>query len=298
MPEDIDNTPPPENLHKLLMSAMSDLDAYEAPKRVHRIVTRRRVVDLSETIVESWAPMVGLIEEVLSPAQAELRKAELERLDRRAWIFYAADIAAEGPNANLSVAQAAQLAAVVLEHDHYLMSWAWPMLGKKDPGHAATLRDISRGSGRWDDADDVQRLVSLFKDNSDQIPENPFITEAYLDKAALDAAKQLDYLRSRKQNKARKRANAAFAMWFLDYDELMHLGRYLTRREADSLLRFPGVREVLTGGGGGEPEPEPAEGEDEDEDEGEGSLKGEGEGSLQGEGEGSLQGEGPNQDGA
>ena len=250
MSDEIDVTPPPENLHKLLTDAIPQLDKYKPPRQVHRVVSRRRVVDLTETMLQSWAPMLGMIDEMLSAPQAQLRKAEHERLDRLAWTFYAADMAAEGPNANLSQAQAAKLAAEVLKHDHYLLEWAWPMLGK-DPAHAETLRDISRGSGRWDDADDVQRLVALFVDNWDQIPANPFVTKAYLDQAAADATKQLDYLRSQKKNKARKRANAAYTMWFLDYDELMQLGRYLTRREPDSVVRFPGVREALTGGGGG-----------------------------------------------
>jgi hypothetical protein len=74
------------------------------------------------------------------------------------------------------------------------------------------------------------------------------VTKDDLDEAATDAAMQLDYLRSPKRNPARKLADTAYAMWYFDYDELMQLGRYLTRREGDSRVRFPGVREALAGG--------------------------------------------------
>jgi hypothetical protein len=248
MDEYIDNTPPPEDLQKLLDEATPELLAYKPPKRVKRSVTRKRVVVLTDIIVESWAPLADFLDEELSPARAEQRKAELARIDNRAWIYYAADIAAGERHSNIGAAEAAKLAITVNEHDHYLLGWATPMFGK-DPRHAATLRDISRGHGRWDDADDVQRLVTLFRSNWDQVKENPWVTEEYLDTAAADAAKQLDYLRSRKNNKARRLANAAFAMWYFDYNELMKLGRYLARDDDDWRERFPGVRELATGSG-------------------------------------------------
>ena len=43
-------------------------------------------------------------------------------------------------------------------------SGAKPLFGD-DPIHAQTLRDISRGTGRRDDADDVLRLVTLFSES-------------------------------------------------------------------------------------------------------------------------------------
>lgn len=39
-------------------------------------------------------------------------------------------------------------------------------------------------------------------------------------------------------------ADSVYTLWYLDYDELMQLGRYFTRRQSDSLERFPGVREL------------------------------------------------------
>lgn len=95
----------------------------------------------------------------------------------------------------------------------------------------------------------MQRLVTLFRSNWDQVKEKPWVTKEYLDNAAADAAKQLDYLRSRKNNKARRLANAAFAMWYFDYNELMKLGRYLVRDDDDWRERFPGVRELATASG-------------------------------------------------
>lgn len=248
MDEELDNTPPLEDLQILFESALPELEAYKAPKRAHRVVTSKRVVELTDIMRDSWAPMVDLIDEELSPARADERKKQLAGLDNRAWIFFSAEMAAEEPGSNLSVVQAAKLAVKVNQHDRKLMGFGKALFGS-DPGHARTLRSISRGTGRWDDAKDVNRLVILFRKNWEQVKENPWVTKEYLVTAAADAAKQLDYLRSRKKNKARNLADAAYAMWYFDYTELMKLGRYLARDDDDWRVRFPGVREAFSSGG-------------------------------------------------
>ena len=239
-----DITPAPESLHKLLEEAKPELLKFKLSKDdARRNVGRERVVELTEITLTSWAPLKDSLDQVFLPALAEQHKAELARLDTRAWVFYAADLAAEDVNSDVAKKAAAKLAEKVKAHDRKLMTWAIAVFGD-DPIHAATLRDISRGSGKRDDAEDVQRLVALYSENWALAEQKQTeISKSYLDEADADAAKQLDYLRSRKRNAARRLAEAAYALWYRDYVELIDLGRYLTRADPDSLERFPGVQE-------------------------------------------------------
>ena len=101
------------------------------------------------------------------------------------------------------------------------------------------------------------RLVALFRANwVEATTKQKRITKVYLNEAAADAAKQLHLLRDRDSNPARILADAAYSLWAQDYNELMQLGRYLTWRDDDSALRFPGIHE-----------PASRASEDEDEDE-------------------------------
>jgi hypothetical protein len=246
MPQDI-NTNSPEDLEKLLLSATEELEAMKPELFVRRVVSRGRAVELSEFMRASWAPLLPLIDKELAPERAEQRKAEFKRLDTRAWVHYAADLAAEEVDSNVNKKHRKLLAKEVKDEDQFLMGWATLLFGS-DPGHAATLRDISRGTGLRDDAEDVVRLVKLFRANWSKIKnKQKYVTKAYLDKAAADSARQLSYLRDGMANPARKLADAAYSLWYYDYDELMQLGRYLTRREEDSTLRFPGIRELPAG---------------------------------------------------
>lgn len=267
MPQFIDINNPPENLDELLEEATPELKALEKSSLVRRLASRERVLDLTDILLTNWMPLAPSMVTELSPERVEQRKAEAARLDTRAWVFYAADLAAEegGVKARIVLAKANKA------HDRFLSKWAWPFFGD-DPEHAATLRDIARGSGLRDDAEDVLRLATLFRNNPwTEIDDNgKKLDKAYIHKAGADAAKQLNYLRNRAANPARKLADAAYSLWFADYDEIMQLGRYLTRRQPDSIERFPGVRELPSGGGGAAPAEEPADEEldelDDDED--------------------------------
>jgi hypothetical protein len=267
MPQIVDVTNPPEDLDVLLEEAMPEIEALDRERLVRRLASRERVAQLSDVLLTSWAPMVHLIDEQLSPDIAEQRQAELKRLDTRAWVFYAADLAAEETHSNTARKQRDDLAKEVKRHDKFLFKWAVPFFGD-DPGHAETLRDIARGHGRRDDAEDVLRLVSLYKSNpSSWAPikdGEQKLDEEYLKIAKANATKQLDYLRNAAANPARIVADAAYSLWFFDYDELMHLGRYLTRRQVDSLERFPGVRELPSYEAAAPEQAEPVEDDSED----------------------------------
>lgn len=243
MPGPIDVESPPKDLQKLLLDATPELEAFDPARMVHRLASRRRVLELSNIVLISMAPLVEQLEKELSPARYEQHMAELERLDARAWIYYAADLAAEELHSNTAKKQRKQLAKAVAEHDRFLLKWATPLFGDH-PEHGPMLRDISRGTGLRDDAEDVLRLVSLFRDNWALAKTLGTVSEERLEQAAADAAQQLDNLRNGVSNPGRKRADAGYSLWFYDYDELMHLGRYLCRREPDVIARFPGVREL------------------------------------------------------
>ncbi|MFO7566269.1 MAG: hypothetical protein R6X02_26740 [Enhygromyxa sp.] len=246
MPGQIDIHSPPDDLDKLFESSKAKLEAFNMRLAVRRTVTRARVLELTDRMLDSWAPMVSWIEQVFAPEYAAQRKAELERLDTRAWVFYAADLAAEEQSANTSRKARLALAQTVAEHDRFLFKWATPFFGD-DPEHQQTLRDISRGTGSRDDAEDVVRLVQLFRANWKQIEgKQKMVTEDHLARAMADATRQIDLLRNDEGNPARKLADAAYSLWYLDYDEAMQLGRYLVRREPDAIQRFPGVRPLVT----------------------------------------------------
>ena len=249
MPVYIDITAPPDDLDKLVEDATPDLEALDNQRMVRRLASRERALQLSDIMLTSWSTMAELIDVEVSPPRAELRKAELARLDARAWVFYALDLAADDVHGNVNRKKRNALAKAVKVHDKFLFKWATAFFGD-DPNHAMTLRDISRGTGLRDDAEDVLRLVSLYLNNPTSWNEiqvgDKKLDNAYLKSAHADATKQLDYLRSGMSNPIRILADAAYSLWFFDYDELMQLGRYLTRRQPDSKLRFPGVRELPT----------------------------------------------------
>ncbi|MFO7566570.1 MAG: hypothetical protein R6X02_28260 [Enhygromyxa sp.] len=193
----------------------------------------------------SWSGLVGQLDEQLAPARVEERKQQLGRLDRRAWIFYAADFSAEEINSNTAKKERRELARAVTEHDRFLFKWALPIFGD-DPEYAQTLADISRGTGARDDAEDVLCLVAMFRENWAQVEGQTMVTKERIDQAVADATTQLDLLRNGQVNPARKLADAAYSAWYHDYNELMQLGRYLGRGEPDLTERFPGVREMFT----------------------------------------------------
>lgn len=239
----IDIAVPPENLGELFEQAVPELESVEPSSFVLRVVTRPRVLALSNHLLDSWAPMVDQIDEVLAPAPAEQAKVALMRLDTRAWVFYAADMRAGEIHANKARKQRRALAKLVASHDRFLFKWAKVLFGD-DPEHAATLRDISRGTGQRDDAEDVMRLVNLYRENWDQVKDlQKAVTKIRLEQALADATQQLDNLRNGVPNRPRQLADAAYSLWHADYTELMQLGRFLTWRDSDSWERFPGIRE-------------------------------------------------------
>lgn len=245
MPQDIDVNSPPTDLNKLFQAAAAQLADFDPALLVRRMVSRKRALELSSIMLGSWSKLLGQLDEELAPARVEERKQQLGRLDERAWVFYAADLAAEEINSNTAKMERRELAKIVIEHDRFLFKWAVPVFDDH-PEYAQTLSDISRGTGARDDAEDVLRLAAMFRENWAQVEGQTMVTMERIDQAVADATKQLDFLRNGQVNPARKLADAAYSAWYHDYNELMQLGRYLSRGEPDLTERFPGVRELFT----------------------------------------------------
>jgi hypothetical protein len=241
MSPQIESQPP--NLDKLLEQARPELDKLEDNTLQRPAVARERAVELTKIVRDSWAGIVAMIDAELSPERAALRKAELAGLDDRAWVFYAADLRASEPDPDAIRARRSELSEQVAGHDRTLMMWAAPLF-HDDPARAETLQDISPGTGRRDSAEDVLRLVELFRGAWDQVGGQTPVDEAMLAKAEADAAALLNLLRGDAKSPARLLATQAYTAWARDYDELVDLGRYLTRHDADSSARFPGIHAV------------------------------------------------------
>lgn len=199
--------------------------------------------------------MDGQIDAELASDRAKLRKQELAGIADRAWAFYAADLAATELDTDEAKAELAALAARVAKHDRELSKWARPLFGD-EPGAAEVLDDIARGRGRRDDADDVLRLVKLFRKGWEQIEAKQLVSAETLDEAEADAKQLLDHLSTSASDPARDLAARAYSAWARDYQELKDLGRYIARADADAAARFPGIHTAISRASK-KPEPEP-----------------------------------------
>lgn len=231
----------PANLSKLLDDARPALAQLDASTLAQRKISRGRVRELTGVLLPSFAAIDEQLDVELNDERAATRRKEAAGLDLRAWVCFAADLEADGVFADTVKQRRDALAVRVAAHDRTLFKWAKPLF---EDDHAETLADIQRNNGRRDAAEDVLRLVKLFRDNWAAAAGKSGITQAYLDEAALDATTLLDLLRPSKLNPARDLAARAYTAWATDYNQLMELGRYLTRDEADSATRFPGIHSV------------------------------------------------------
>jgi hypothetical protein len=242
----------------VLEAFRAELEAIPRERFVTINVLRDRVMELTETTLSSFQTYAPALEARLSPADATQRRAELDRLPLRAQAYYAADLLAEEAYADERGNQRRKLFERVAEHDRTLMKWARPLFG--DDAELALLLDtIQRGTGHQDSADDVIRLVGVFRSHWSEAAGQTPITEGYLDEAEADATQMLEALSKGKPREARDLARRAYTAWHTDYQEIMLLGRYLARHETDTAARFPGVYPVRTSAGGNQADEQPDE---------------------------------------
>jgi hypothetical protein len=229
----------------ILEEFRAELEAIPRERFVTINVQRDRVMELTEITVASFQKYAPELAARLSAGDAKQRREELERVPLRAQAYYAADLLAEEAYADERGKRRRQLFDRVAEHDRTLMKWARPLFGD-DAELAALLDDIQHGTGHQDSADDVIRTVGVFRGHWSQAAGQTPITEAYLDEAEADATQMLESLSQGKPQEARDLARRAYAAWHADYQEIIALGRYLARHEADAAASFPGVRPVRT----------------------------------------------------
>ena len=230
----------PANLSEMFAAAKPEALALPESALVRRQVSPDRVLELTTRIVASWTAIEAQAQALLAPARFAAYQAQAKRLETRAWVFYQAALEVGAIFSDDARRERDELAARVREHDAELSAWARACF-RNDTQASETLADIARNHGRRDDADDVLRLVGMFRHGATLGLELP-ISEARLDAAEADAKQQLELLSAQLGGAARGLAARAYTLWHRDYDQVMALGRFLTRGEANSQALFPGVR--------------------------------------------------------
>lgn len=236
-------SPEPKRMNDLFTEMKPTLlelpsDSLQKPR-----VSRERALQLTAALRQEFAPLVPRLAEELSPAKARKRKADLDALEPRALVFYAADLAVDAPWTSAQKERRAALARKVREHDELLSAWAAPVF-RKDPEASAIVADIQRGKGIRDDAEDTVRLVALFRRHWPAIKGQTPVKEGYLDEAEADATELLALLdagETSAKGSPRDLRQRAYTHWLSAYVELLHLGRYLERDDPAAAERFPAV---------------------------------------------------------
>lgn len=248
--------PESKKMNKLLEDARPALLALPANALERPRIPRERALSLTRMVKREFQPLVGRLGEELSAKRAAERKADFESLEPRALIFYAADLAVENPWASEKKTRRADLVKKVRDHDQTLSGWAVPLF-RSHPEAKAVLRDILRGRGIRDDADDTLRLVALFRKHWGDVNGKVPVTTKQLSQAETEATELLQILDSSDSNEdgsPKDIRRRAFTYWLTPYSEIFHLGRYLSRGEPDVAQRFPGIAAERTFGGDDEDE--------------------------------------------
>ncbi|MCG8424719.1 MAG: hypothetical protein MJE77_43065 [Proteobacteria bacterium] len=224
-------------LSEILQRHQPELLALDPSILVFPRASRARVVAVTNTLIENFRPIV--LEDELSKVRAVQRRAQLGGLEERALAYYAADLA-RAESASDEQTRRAQLSERVADHDRYLFKWAQPLYGD-DPELAAVLADIKRGRGLQDDAEDVLRLVGLYRTHWDRAAGQVPVTPQRLDQAEADATEMVTLLDASPLDKKRDLAWRAYTMWRKDYHDLMNLGRYLLCDTKGVESMFPSI---------------------------------------------------------
>ncbi|MCG8424919.1 MAG: hypothetical protein MJE77_44110 [Proteobacteria bacterium] len=228
-----------KRMSEILQRHRAELMALDKSTLVAPRVSRARVVALSQTLVDGYQTIAPMLDDELSKARATERRGQAEGLEERALAFFAADLAQQ-ESASSEPGRRAELAQHVAECDHYLFKWAWPMFGD-DPELATALLDIQRGRGQQDCAEDVLRLVEMFRDHWAQASGQTPVTLEYLDRAEADATRLVTMLDADDLDGVRDLARRAYSAWYHDYRDIMALGRYLLRDRRGIETMFPGI---------------------------------------------------------
>lgn len=232
-------------LTAVLEKYRAELEAIPKQEFVNITISRERMLALTDRVVTNMREHEPTFEQEIAPARAAQRRAELKRLPERAQVFFAADLLSAAVYTPAEEREWNELRTRVAEHDRVLFKWASPLFGD-DAELKSVLDDIQAGTGHQDSAEDVVRLVVMFRDHWPEADGQTPITREYLDRAEIDATRMLDLLENKAGAEARDLARRAFTAWAHDYRELISLGRYLERSKPDVLTRFPGIHAERT----------------------------------------------------
>ncbi len=237
----------PSSALALLNKLEATLRALPADSLVRQRVTRETALALTAKVLELAEALKALIEGTLLPHAAAPRLEELATLANRALAFYMADLLIESGWTPERKQRRAELAARLREHDVAFLTWARALfLG--DAAVTAEIDKIASGTGHRDDADDVLRLTALFARHWERVKDYLPFDAAAREQAAAEATAMLALLDSAgaETDPSRDLARRAYSYWANAYDEIVALGRYLLRREADIKAKLPGLVEPRT----------------------------------------------------
>jgi hypothetical protein len=185
-------------MNDLFTAAKPALLAMPTASLVQPRVTRERAARLTTILKHEFAPLLSNLTTELSPERAASRKADFDAVEDHALVYYAAELAVEGPWTSDQKARRTELAIKVREYDRYLSRWAVAVFDS-DPDAKKVVASILRGRGTRDDADDTVRLVDLFRKHWDNVAGKTPVTTSYLESAEADATELLQLLDGRNE---------------------------------------------------------------------------------------------------
>ncbi|MCG8420628.1 MAG: hypothetical protein MJE77_22135 [Proteobacteria bacterium] len=226
-----------KRLNEILERHRPKLLAMDSSTLVHPRTNRVRALALTSTLVENFRPIA--LEDELSAARARQSQNQLDGLEERALAYFAADLACEESGSG-EQSRRSKLSTRAAEHNRYLLKWAWPLFGD-ERDRVILLSDIQHGTGFQDDAEDVLRLVELFRSLWQEAAGKTPVTLKFLDQAEANATELVTLLDAKANDKKRELAWRAYTAWSNDYSDLMKLGRYLLRHTRGVEDMFPGI---------------------------------------------------------
>lgn len=212
----------------------------DAKTLVRPHVGREDVLNLTTHVKESFVGIETLLTDIFSKDhEAKIRDA-YARVDDAALGYYQAEIEWESSLVLPVGVDFKKHFGMVREDDKKLFDWAVGPFRENEAAQAV-LADIRSGTGRRDDAEDVVRLVGLYRQYGVRTSD---ITDAYLDAAEERATAQINYLRSSNPDTTGSFADIrrrAYTHWVELYNIIVRAGRYVTKDPEQGAALFPGA---------------------------------------------------------
>jgi hypothetical protein len=205
-------------------------------------VDGERAMELSLHLLKNFDSITGELDKQLSPALSKQTRQMLKEFESVTKAFYAAEILRDQKLTSVEATQLAELREKVRVHDDELFSWAWVLFRHKE-GIRDLLTEIRAGRGFRDDAEDVLRLVKLYREQWSTIKAKSPYSEKELTTAAEEATQLLTLWQKTQGSKpeSHKLFRQGFVVWSRMYDELKAVGRFVARSNENIEERFPKI---------------------------------------------------------